>query len=105
MTQLEREMRAKHLQYSTLSHHTDHRPDKSYVKGKVTDVPLFNYANTILLIVLLAYCSKPKCYLAHGIARWACLSLSYYYSNYHYHLYGKNLLVRYGFRPHYIYRI
>lgn len=51
MTQLEREMRAEHMQYTTLSHYTDHRPDKSYVKGKVTDVHVFNYANTELLIL------------------------------------------------------
>jgi len=51
MTELEREMGAEHMQYTTLSHHTDHRPDISYVKGKVTNVPVFNYANTVLLIL------------------------------------------------------
>jgi hypothetical protein len=39
------------IHYTALFHRTDHRPDKSYEKGQGTDVPVFNYANTVLLIV------------------------------------------------------
>lgn len=61
------------MQYTTLSHHTDHRPVKSYVKGTVTDVPVFNYANTVLLILYQLTAQNPNViWLTGQSAGFAC---------------------------------
>jgi hypothetical protein len=66
------EFSTEHMQYATLSH----RPVTSSVKGKDKgkDLPVFNYAS-VALPTLYAYRPKLKCYLTHGLARWAYASI------------------------------